>query len=90
MTDHFSLGFISGLVVGLAAAVLIARLAIGIRWISGLFGRDPLAKKLRESEKKLQEAVDEATRLNLRLKEKDELIRKAMVSAAKEKALRGE
>ena len=86
--DHFSLGFISGLVVGLAAAILLSRLAGGIRWVSGLFGRDPVAKKLRESEKKLQEAVDEAMRLNLRLKEKDDLIRKAMVSAAKEKSPR--
>jgi hypothetical protein len=89
--DHFSLGFFSGLVVGLAAAVLLSRLAGGFRWISGIFGRDPIVKKLRDAEKDLSDARAEIARCENRLSEKDALIKKAMSSLAddaKNKAVR--
>jgi len=82
--DSFFIGLICGVIVGLAAAVLASRLAGGVRWVAGIFGRDPLLKKLREAQKKSHDAGKEAEKLKERLEEKDGLIEKAMASLAKE------
>ena len=87
--DHFFLGLICGVIVGLAAAVLASRLAGSVRWVAGIFGRDPLIKKLREAEKKFHDARKEAEKLKQRLEEKDGLIEKAMASLAKKGSLPG-
>ena len=84
--DSFFIGLICGVIVGLAAAVLASRLAGGVRWVAGIFGRDPLLKKLREAEKMSHEARNETEKLKQRLEEKDGLIEKAMASLAKEES----
>jgi gas vesicle protein len=80
--DSFPFGFIVGLIVGLALALIVARLGQSVRWLSSLFGRDPMLKKLRETEKRLREVESEAADGKKRLEEKDEFIRKAMASMA--------
>lgn len=81
--NNFTLGFIAGAVTGLALAIVLARLSGGVRWLSGLFGRDPIQKRLRDAEKERDKALDEAQALSKRLTEKDELIKKAMASLTK-------
>lgn len=83
--DSFFLGVISGIVVGLAAAILASRLAGGVRWVSGIFGRDPIMKKLRDAEKRASDLLAETEKLKMRLEEKDNLIKKAMSSLTKER-----
>ncbi len=84
MLDSFPVGFVAGLIVGLALAIIVARLSQSVRWLSGIFGRDPMVKKLRETEKQLRQAQFEAAESQKRLEEKDEFIKKAMASLAQE------
>lgn len=78
------IGFFSGLVVGLALAIVLSRVAGGVRGLSSVFGRDPLMRKIRDLEKELARSRDEGASMAKRLQEKDELIRKAMASLAKD------
>ncbi len=78
------IGFFSGLVVGLALAIVLSRVAGSVRGLSSVFGRDPMMRKIRDLEKELAKSRDDCSSMSKRLQEKDELIRKAMASLAKD------